>query len=210
MAENGQFDPAAHLTDLRGNQYLEVKWRLAWLRDAEPNAFIETELKDHQEGFALFRALVTLPSGGSATGWGAETQSDFGDYIEKAETKALGRALAALGFGTQFCMDFDEGGSVTDSPVSSRRTAPAVRGGDESKPNTRWAIVFSHFSSREDTFAWLNENMGTSKIASLTMEEWSELKGKLESKDDEPGPEDDTLVPTPSEIGRDPGPQEPR
>jgi hypothetical protein len=72
---------------------------------------------------AVFRAKVTLPSGASATGWGSEGTDDFGDYLEKAETKALGRALAALGFGTQFCPDFDFGADrqrVVDSPVDIR------------------------------------------------------------------------------------------
>ena len=50
---------------------------------------------------------MTLPTGASATGWGSETSQDFADYIEAAETKALGRALAALGFGTQFTRDYD-------------------------------------------------------------------------------------------------------
>ena len=122
---NGKFDPSAHLTDIQGKDYLEVKWRLAWLRSEQPNAFLETALVDREDGFALFKATVTLPDGGSATGYGAETVSDFGDFIEKAETKAIGRALAALGFGTQFCEDFAEGGSVTDAPVA--RTAPTQR-----------------------------------------------------------------------------------
>ena len=69
---------------------------------------------------AVFKAKVTLPTGASATGWGSEEQSDFGDFLEKAETKALGRALAALGFGTQFTDDFEfgaEDGKVVDAPV---------------------------------------------------------------------------------------------
>ncbi|HYI93432.1 MAG TPA: hypothetical protein VEX68_07805, partial [Bryobacteraceae bacterium] len=48
---------------------------------------------------------------------------DFRDYIEKAETKALGRALAALGFGTQFCADFEFTGAtnkVVDAPIDLR------------------------------------------------------------------------------------------
>jgi hypothetical protein len=59
-----------------------------------------------------------------ATGHGSETARDFKDYIEKAETKAIGRALAALGFGTQFAPDIDDGssiGRVVDAPVSRPR-----------------------------------------------------------------------------------------
>lgn len=125
------FDAGKFLTKLNGKDYLEVKWRLLWLRTEHPDATIETELVKHEAGFSLFRALVTLPSGGRASGWGSETASDFVDYIEKAETKALGRALAALGYGTQFCEDFDfqrDGqGPVVDAPVERPAAARPAR-----------------------------------------------------------------------------------
>ena len=101
------FDPSRYLTKIDGRDYLEVKWRLLWLRTEYPAARISTELVKFEDGFALFRAEATLPSGAAATGWGSETIHDFADYIEAAETKAIGRALAGLGFGTQFCRDFD-------------------------------------------------------------------------------------------------------
>jgi hypothetical protein len=123
-----------------GREYLEVKWRLVWLRAEYPTARISTRLVKHEDGFALFRAQVTLPNGASATGWGSETSNDFADYIEAAETKALGRALAALGFGTQFTHDYDfadlaaQGArlQVVDAPVgppqSVTRTLTPVPG----------------------------------------------------------------------------------
>jgi len=123
MNEQSAFDPAKHLTKVSGRDYLEVKWRLVWLRSVHPDAQIETEMVEHRNNLAVFRAKVILPSGASATGWGSEGTDDFGDYLEKAETKALGRALAALGFGTQFCPDFDFGADrqrVVDSPVDIR------------------------------------------------------------------------------------------
>jgi len=121
------FDPAHYLMQIDGRDYLEVKWRLVWLRAEYPTARISTRLVKHEDGFALFRATVALPNGASATGWGSETAHDFGDYIEAAETKALGRALAALGFGTQFTRDYDfaemaaQGAprQVVDSPVGA-------------------------------------------------------------------------------------------
>ena len=97
------FRASRYLTKLDGKDYLEVKWRLLWLRTEHPDAVIATELVKHEVGMALFKARITLPDGAEATGWGSETINDFGDYIEKAETKALGRACAALGYGTQFC-----------------------------------------------------------------------------------------------------------
>lgn len=139
-----QFDPSRYLTKLprRARQadgswgtaetdYLEVKWRLLWLRTEHPEAAIETEIVSHGDEMAVFRARVTIPGGGSSTGWGHETAADFGDYLEKAETKALGRALAALGFGTQFCEDFDfaqgDCQRVVDAPVDAATTRGGVR-----------------------------------------------------------------------------------
>jgi len=138
-AKTKAFDASKYLTDLGGRDYLEVKWRLLWLRTEHPDAVVETELVKHGTELALFRARVTVPGGGIATGWGSETAEDFGDFIEKAETKALGRALAALGYGTQFCEDFDfsSGGREQRAASSNRpqRTgrvvdAPVARAGD--------------------------------------------------------------------------------
>ncbi len=128
------FDPSRYLTKIDGRDYLEVKWRLLWLRTEYPAARISTELVKFEDGFALFRAEATLPSGAAATGWGSETIHDFADYIEAAETKAIGRALAGLGFGTQFCRDFDFAAEaraetpraqVVDAPVAAPGTTPA-------------------------------------------------------------------------------------
>lgn len=122
------FEPAKYLVNLNGRgEYLEVKWRLLWLRTEHPDAIIETELVKLEERDAVFKARVSIPGGGSATGWGSESAGDFRDFLEKAETKAIGRALAALGYGTQFCQDHEFGGDaivasngqlrIVDAPV---------------------------------------------------------------------------------------------
>ncbi|MGH2585692.1 MAG: hypothetical protein ACRDJE_12330 [Dehalococcoidia bacterium] len=143
MSERG-FDASRYVVKLRGKEYLEVKWRLLWLRTQHPDASIETDLASHdlQRQMAIFKARVTIPGGGSATGWGQEEAADFGDYLEKAETKALGRALAALGFGTQFTEDFEFGAEnerVVDSPVDRgslrSTTGGTVRNGQSSGVN---------------------------------------------------------------------------
>jgi hypothetical protein len=73
---------------------------------------------DLERGYARYKATVDDGEGGTATGYGTETQADFGDYCERAETRALGRALAALGIGTQFVgQDLTEGDHVADAPV---------------------------------------------------------------------------------------------
>ncbi len=142
--DSGKFDPVAHLIQLpskRGrppSDYLEVKWRLAWIRSAIPDAIIETSIHPKtDDGFAVVTTKVTLPSGAIGTGIGTclgnGQWSD--DYYEKAETRSIGRALAVVGFGTQFCGDdMDEGERsgeprISDAPVDrpSRQSAPQSR-----------------------------------------------------------------------------------
>jgi predicted TIM-barrel fold metal-dependent hydrolase len=129
---NTTFDPGQHLTKIKGQDYLEVKWRIAWLRAEHPDAVLTTELHSHEAGRAIFSAHVQIPDGGTATGWGSETMDTFENYIEKAETKAIGRALAAVGFGTQFCDDFNDTGAIADAPVSFGRTSGQSQAGEGS------------------------------------------------------------------------------
>ena len=123
------FNPNDHLIKLKGKDYLPVAWRLVWLRELYPDANIFTEVLqlDTEHRFCMCRARVDIPERGSATGIGSETGNDFGDFIEKSETKALGRALAALGLGTQFVGDeFNEGERIVDSPVERKAAKPAA------------------------------------------------------------------------------------
>lgn len=117
------FNPQEHLSIVDGAAYLEVKWRLVWMREVHPDAVVETEMVESTRDHAIFKATVRLPEGASATGWGSEYRDQFQNFIEAAETKALGRALAALGFGTQFAGELgtDSGSAgLSDAPVQLR------------------------------------------------------------------------------------------
>jgi len=141
------FNPNNHLLQLKskaGSQdYLPVQFRLVWFRKECPNGIIETEevevdldrvieaesfvwnaekrrsekIIKQAKGYARFRAVVTDGKGGKATATGSEAAADFADFIEKAETKAIGRALAMLGYGTQFAPEFNEMPRIVDAPV---------------------------------------------------------------------------------------------
>jgi hypothetical protein len=141
------FNPGEHLINIKNrggsSEYLPVQWRLVWFRNECPEGSIETEIihldldKEAEEevfvwnsekrrnestiktarGIAIFRATVKDGKGGVATGTGSETAASFGDFIEKAETKAIGRALAGLGYGTQFAPELNEEHRIADAPV---------------------------------------------------------------------------------------------
>jgi hypothetical protein len=126
--ETTPFDPSRYMRQLRGRggsqDYLDVKFRLLWLRREHPDAEILTEHVRIDDTTAIFKATVTIPGGGKATGYGSETAADFGDFIEKAETKAIGRALNALGYGAQFAEGDEDTQPAPSMPPARRQTAP--------------------------------------------------------------------------------------
>jgi hypothetical protein len=199
LATNETFEPAKYLVNLNGRgEYLEVKWRLVWLRTEHPEAHIETELVRLQDNEAVFKARVSIPDGGSATGWGSESVGDFRDFVEKAETKAIGRALAALGYGTQFCQDHEfgqgspigQGGQmrIVDAPVDfasgrDRRQMAEAKGmqamsaGDPgSQRATERQVKFIHAIARE---AGLDEQ----ELATWSQELYSKPVDQLDRRD---------------------------
>jgi hypothetical protein len=95
------FNPLDYVIRTRGQRdYLEVKYRVLWLRREHPTARIRSECLDHLDNFALFRVTIDLGEKGSADGHGSEYRDTFPNFIEKAETRALGNALDNLGFST--------------------------------------------------------------------------------------------------------------
>lgn len=122
-----KFDPNEHLVDLKGKKYLPVAPRIAWFRQEKPCWRINTELiefkHENNYGLAVFHCKIYDENGNVvSTGYGSETLSDFRDYFEKAETKAIGRALAALGYGTLFALELDEGDVIADAPQAPKTT----------------------------------------------------------------------------------------
>jgi hypothetical protein len=151
------FNPSEHLIQIKSGQtvrdYLPVQWRLVWFRSTFPAGSIETEMTyldlnreteeeitvwnaerrrnekvvHHAKGFVIFKATVKDGQGGVATGTKSEKAASFADFIEKAETGAIGRALAALGYGTQFTGDeWDEAHRIVDSPVERSQALVAA------------------------------------------------------------------------------------
>lgn len=121
------FNANEHLMDLKGKQYLQVMWRLVWFREEKPLWSIDTKLEQLTENHAVFSAKVSDENGvQKASGYGSESVKDFRDFIEKAETKAIGRALAMLGYGTQFAPELDEGERIVDSTVAGHKPPPIL------------------------------------------------------------------------------------
>jgi hypothetical protein len=124
------FDPAQHLSRVNGNDYMEVKWSLVWFRERYPDGQVETEMVDRGPDWVIFKAKVTAIGEdgvlcGSATGHSYGAADEFRDYIEKAETAAIGRALRSLGFGPVFALDLEAGARPANPAAPTRKDAPA-------------------------------------------------------------------------------------
>ena len=94
-----------------GTEYLPVQARVHWFRTLNPLGRVETEMVvfDPNAQIAVFRASVYNSDGKLlATATKMETAKGFADYLEKAETGAIGRALALAGYGTQFAPELLE------------------------------------------------------------------------------------------------------
>jgi hypothetical protein len=165
--QDSHFNPSEHLIRIgssgKEKEYLPVQWRLVWFRESCPQGTIETEIVHldleyeaeeeyigynsqtrrnermvrRAKGLVICRAVVRDGKGGVATGIKSEKAASFPDFIEKAETGAIGRALAALGFGTQFAPDLDEEHRIVDHPVQRSSTQPAEKGEAPMTPGQR-------------------------------------------------------------------------
>ena len=121
------FDPHKYLIKVSGKDYLEVKFRLHWFRLEHAAWDIKTELThlDLEKGIAIVRADIYDEKGNhKSSGLKMEYKGNFTDFCEKADTGAIGRALAALGYGTLQTFDLEEGiekGRIVDSPVKIKK-----------------------------------------------------------------------------------------
>jgi hypothetical protein len=141
--EKTKFNPKDHLLELMHNQkqpdgsykkikteYLPVAWRIVWMRTEKPEWQITTDIVTNTDMYAVVKASIfadgyTRPF---ATAHKREDKAGWGDYMEKAETGAIGRALALCGFGTQFSPEIEEGVErIVDSPVEVKKSTKVVQ-----------------------------------------------------------------------------------
>lgn len=105
------FNPRDHFLNLKGKQYLPVAARIAWFREDHPDWSIVTKSVPELSGadYCTFHAQVCDRNHiVIATAHKTEHEKHFADYREKAETGAIGRALALCGYGTLFAQELEE------------------------------------------------------------------------------------------------------
>lgn len=110
------------LQNIKGKWYLNAAARIVWFREEHPDWCIQTTPVTLNEKLAIFRCDITNGSHSLvAQAHKHETPQGFSDYIEKAETGAIARAIALCGLGTLNAMDIDEGTErLADSPQPNK------------------------------------------------------------------------------------------
>src|SRR6185503_18453415 len=116
VGENGEVRWEKTETD-----YLPVAARIAWFRKDHQYWSIITEVEQLADKAVVMKATIKDVLGTViATARKKETEIGFPDYIEKAETGAIGRDLAMCGYGTLQAPEFDEGERIADAPVEKK------------------------------------------------------------------------------------------
>ena len=102
--------------------YLPVAARIAWFRKDHPYWSIITKVEKWGNKAVVMKATIKDMLGTViATARKKETEIGFPDYIEKAETGAIGRALAMCGYGTLQAPEFDEQDQLADAPFEKAK-----------------------------------------------------------------------------------------
>lgn len=153
------------VSEIKGKPYLLVAYRIVWFREEHPDWRIKTAVTYNlQEQWALGHATILDAQGNEmATAHKFEDFKGFPDYIEKAETSAIGRALALCGYGTQFAPDLDEGDRLVDAPVEMRPRPTVAPQWTEAQMREFSVLKWGKSSSKDLSVLQLEELMVLSK-----------------------------------------------
>lgn len=141
--------------------YLDTKYRLLWFRLKYDNGKIVKIPKALNKEYATFEVRIyadkndaedNFLANGFASRYKDDSNEKFGlNFVESAETAALGRALKDAGFGTQFCdialpndqtivdagvhISFDLGNEEITTPVEENENGTTASGTTTSDSN---------------------------------------------------------------------------
>jgi len=106
------------LLDIKGKQYLEVKYRVAWFNEDKSDWTIETEIEYEEPGkWVRFKCLIKNPEGRVMRIARKTVEIKTPKDYEACETGSIGRALALMGYGTTDCAQDLEEDDIVDAPV---------------------------------------------------------------------------------------------
>lgn len=177
-----------------------------WFREEKANWVISTECVERTKEYVIFKAIISDENNQvKCMAHKVEHYSHFQDALEKAETGAIGRALALIGYGTLFALELSEEDRIVDSPIDSTKKnieepkvtqqqttqkpvnfAPgsSQQGSELSQAQVKrfWAIIYKLGWSNEDAFTALKQKYKKDKPESLSKNEYKEFTDDLEKQ----------------------------
>lgn len=128
------------VVSIHGKEYKTVALRVFEFRTINPDWGIHTDVVSVDEQSVVMKAWITDPDGrvrGSGHGeeWRAASKINSTSALENAETSAIGRALAAIGY------------AGTDSYASADEVANAI-----AQQNDSSKFLLSHMSAARDNW----------------------------------------------------------
>jgi hypothetical protein len=183
------------LLDLRGKPYLQVPHRIQWCREEHPDWLFEVDFKEITDEHVFAKAIIKDGEGKIlAIAHKVEHFSDFKDAIEKCETSSIGRALAMLGYGTQFAAEFDEEDRLADAPIPPAK--PAAKPTNYAPQNSNGkitqtqaaelqALAVTNGYSKEQIQSILKRVSGAERWSEVTNVAFPIIKGNFSKKPEE-------------------------
>lgn len=121
---------------IHGKIYLTVAYRVAQLRETCTDWGIETEIVENGDSLVVMKAIIKDPEGRViGTGYAEEnrnsSQINRTSALENCETSAIGRALAACGYGgTEYASANEVENAVhqqvSPDPINMKRVETAI------------------------------------------------------------------------------------
>lgn len=172
--------------NLKGKDYLQVAHRIVWMREEKPDWTIETTIHTLTPEVAVVMCEISDPTGKVLSkAHKMQTAKGFpGGFLEKAESGAVGRALAFLGYGTAHAQELEDEdpqdlSTFSDTPLEPKNKQPLVASSKESTmpfgPSKGKTLKSLALRDLEGALKWAQDNK---KFTEFQIEAQSEIESR--------------------------------
>ena len=109
--------------NLKGKDYLQVAYRILWLKEEHPDWVIKTQILKFELDYCVIKATIEDNDGRTISeAHQMTTKQEFPKFLAKCETSAIGRAIGMAGFGTLHAQELvDDEEDLSDSPMQAKK-----------------------------------------------------------------------------------------